>query len=672
MAATIKSIAAEAGVSIATVSHVINKTRYVSPDLVAKVEAIIEKSGYKDKIAEKHGNNLRTGRLSEVALVVPGLSDSSSYRLATLLSRRLAQDGFVLASYFTEDDPRREKHILEGLVGNKRMAGMVLKPASGVASAYAELLGSGLPLVCLGRSVEGLEVDRVLPENEEAIYKGATHLLKFGHERIALLLEKSAPSVRSERLLGFRRALEERGAAFDESLAVELDPADPSCLAALMGAFDVNPPTAVIAGGDRLTLLTLQALEELGLECPKDVSVIGYGAEELCSLAAAPLTALEEDIESMVGLAAERLLARMGGEPPRPREFRVPVGLAIRKSTQIIGRGPFGESAVSPDELELSEAEIESLRVGDYRVAISFHYCGTAWASLHEEGIRETLKKYGIKVVAVTDAHFDPLLQVTQLEGIAMQRPDAIIAIPADDEVTAPKFREISRQSKLIFISHIPEGFSKEDYASCVSVNEKENGNNAGLLLGELFKGREGGKLGFLKHGTHFYGTHLRDMVAEQTIVENFPGLEIVDSGFFYDIEKAYAVCKEMLTRHPEIQGLYVSWERPALEAIRALKELGREDVQIVTFDLDVEIAKYLARGEMVRGLSTQRPYEQGQAVALATAKAILGTGQYKYIGVPPYVVQPKNLSRAWRDIVHERMPEELENILRDNLRKND
>ena len=672
MTVTIKSIAEEAGVSIATVSHVINKTRYVSPDLVAKVERIIEASGYKDKIAGKHTQNLRTGRLSEIALVVPGLSDSSSFRLATFLSRRFAEDGFVLASYFTEDDLRREKHIIEGLLSNKRIAGMILKPASGDPASYAELLAASLPLVCLGRGIEGADTDRVLAEDEEALYKGATHLLKFGHERIALLLEKAAVSVRAERLLGFRRALEERGIAFDENLVIKLDPADQGSLPELMEALGAEPPTAVIAGGDRLTLLLLQSLENLGLECPKDVSVIGYGTEEWCALTAPPLTALEEDLEGMGRLAAERLLEKMEGKDPLPRELRVPVGLSIRKSTQIIGRGPFGESAVSPEELVLSEDEIERLRGGDYRVAISFHYCGTAWASLHEAGIRETLKKYGIKLVAVTDAHFDPLLQVTQLEGISMQKPDAIIAIPADDEITALKFREIAKQAKLIFISHIPEGFSKEDYASCVSVNEKENGNNAGVLLGELFRGKEGAKVGFLKHGTHFFGTHLRDMVAEQTISENFPGVEVVDSQFFYEIEKAHDVCKEMLTKHPEIEGLYISWDRPALEAIRALKELGREDVAIITFDLDIEIAKYLAKGEMVRGLSTQRPYEQGVAVALATAKAILGTGQYTYIGVPPCVVQPKNLARAWRDIVHERMPEEIENLLRENLRKID
>ena len=91
----------------------------------------------------------------------------------------------------------------------------------------------------------------------------------------------------------------------------------------------------------------------------------------------------------------------------------------------MVGQGPFGEKAVSPDEIVLSKDEIARLRRSSYKVALSFHYTGTNWARLHESGIRATLEKYGIRLVTVTDAHFDPNLQVTQLDGIRLQDPDA-------------------------------------------------------------------------------------------------------------------------------------------------------------------------------------------------------------------------------------------------------
>jgi len=366
--------------------------------------------------------------------------------------------------------------------------------------------------------------------------------------------------------------------------------------------------------------------------------------------------------------AADLLLKRIGGAAGEPERVRVPVLLTVRKSTQMIGQGPFGEKAVSPDSITLSPEEIIRLKRSGFKVALSFHYTGTNWARLHERGIRTTLEKYGIKLITVTDAHFDPELQVTQLDGIRLQDPDAIIAVPSDDRITAQKFRQVSGRAKLIFISNVPEGFTKGEYATCVSVNERENGRNAGVLLGEHFAGRDRARVGFINHGTPFYGTRLRDMAAEQAVLEDYPNIEIVRIDNFYSIGNAYEVTKRMLTENPEIEGLYISWDRPALESIRALQELRRTDVAIVTFDLDLEIATYMAKGQMVCGLSTQHPYEQGVATAMATAKALLGSVEHKYVAVPPSIVQPQNLLRAWREIVHEHEPESLRQLLNEQI----
>jgi ribose transport system substrate-binding protein len=666
---TIKDVALHAGVSIATVSHVINKTRYVSPEVEARVNEVIDKTGYRAKILDKV-NPLRVGRQSEIAFVAPSIDNTMGSQAAVALSRHLAERGFVVSIYVTNDDLKRERHILGQLITNKRVAGIVLTPTSENPPEYARLISSGLPFVCLDRHIRDESIDSVLSDNLGAMYQGTVHLIKSGHEKIAILLESRWGTTSAERLSGYKRALADHGIAFRESLVVMVDRATGSSEAAIKSALEKDPPSAVIAGGNKLTLTLLSTIDKMGLSCPEDISIVGFGDQEWFSIASPPLTVLRQDIQAMGRLAAEWLLNKIAKTANGHFEARVPVQLSIRKSTQIIGKGPFGEIATSPDELLLSDREIEALRAGDYRVGISFHYCGTAWARLHEEGIRETLQKVGVKVVAVTDAHFDPRLQVTQLDGIRMQHPNAVIAIPTDDKATAHKFKDLSKETRLIFISHVPEGFAKEDYAACVSVNEQENGRNAGLLLGELFKHRKGAKLGFINHGAPFYGTRLRDLAAEQVINESYrESAEIVDIKYFYEIPRAYEVCREMLTAHPEIEGLYISWDRPALNAIRALKELHREDVAVVTFDLDVEIASYMANGEFVKAMSTQRPYEQGVAVGLATAKALLGDERYKYIGVPPYVVEPKNLGRAWKDILHERMPDSLEAALK-HLRK--
>ena len=114
-----------------------------------------------------------------------------------------------------------------------------------------------------------------------------------------------------------------------------------------------------------------------------------------------------------------------------------------------------------------------------------------------------------------------------------------------------------------------------------------------------------------------------------------------------------------MINEHPDIQALYVSWDRPALLAIKALKALNRTDIAVFTTDLDFEIAEEMNQG-FVKGLSTQRPYDQGKAAALAVAKSLVSDNVPKYIGVQPYVVHEKQLKRAWKDIFFEALPEEL------------
>ena len=669
MTPTISDVARLAGVSIATVSHVINKTRFVSRELAGRVERAMLQTGYKEKIAAKE-TPYRAGNGSEVAFVVPGIENTVYCQYAAALSRRFGEHGLLFSIHLSCDERKRERHILSRLVNSKNVCGIILAPVSDSPEIYAKIFKSRLPAVCLERRIDHPTFDCVLSESRQAIYQGTEHLIKSGHESIAFLMADRELTGGDERLEGYRRALTDNGVPFRDDLVLRINQYDYDPAATterVRAAWATSAPTAFFAGGNKLTLHLVKALDAMGLEVPRDVSILGYGDEEWCAFCHPPLTALKMDVDEVSRLAAECMLNRIAergaGRDGTARTMLVPVKLVIRGSTRVVARGPFGEKAYPPEALDIAEHERPRLRRGNFKVGISFHYSGTAWKRLHENGIRDTFDRFGIKVVAVTEAHFDPQLQVTQLESLRIQRPDAIIAIPADDKVTARKFKSLVRETRLVFLSSIPETFGQDDYAGCVTVNERENGRNVGLLMGAHFRGRRA-NVGFIKHGVPFKGTMLRDGAAEQVVRENYPNLHIVDSRPFRDIERAYAVVREMLADHPEIEALYVSWERPALHVIRALKELGRQDMAIFTFDLDEEIAGYMARGEMVAGLSTQRPYEQGVAVAQLTAKALLGSNACKYVNIQPYLVQPKNLVRAWHDIIHEPPPAEIENAL--------
>ena len=167
-----------------------------------------------------------------------------------------------------------------------------------------------------------------------------------------------------------------------------------------------------------------------------------------------------------------------------------------------------------------------------------------------------------------------------------------------------------------------------------MSVNEIENGVNVGRMMGEYCKGKHV-EAGFIIHGAVFYGTRARDEAAEKIISEQYKNIDIKAIRGFGEIENAYQVCKDMIT------------------------ENHREDIAIFTTDLDYKIAQFMESG-IVKGLSTQRPYEQGRTAAHVVAKSLLSNDVPKYVGVQPYVVDAKQLGRAWKDIFHEGMPEEM------------
>jgi len=659
MGITIKDVAKAAGVSIATVSHVINRTRYVSPELVTKIEQMIEDTGYNEKFVIEKNSQFRIGKKSEIALVIPNTYSVVYTSLIAILSNMLIDKGFVLSIYLSGDNAKREKHILTEIMSNRRVAGVILSPVSEDASAQDKLILSGLPFICLERTMRGAKVDSILSDNVQGIYTGTEHLIKCGHENIALLLEKKELTTVGDRLAGYEKALRDYGIPYRKQLVLRIDLDHDDCLQTINNIMKTQMPTAFFAGGNTLTLRLLKCIEEMGLECPKDISVIGFGDDDWCELVTPPLTILKQRTETLAKEAVEMILAKINGNGPQLVHIpQIPMDLTVRKSTQNIARGPFGEMAVYPDENVLTEDEVEELKKNDYTVAISFHYSGDEWTRLHEQAIRDTLTKYGIRLLSVASAHFDPNLQIAQLEGIMLQKPDALIAVPTDEEKTAKKFKEISPKTKLILINNMPQGFEQNDYACWISVNERENGQSAAKILQEHFIGMKNVKIGMLTHGTPFFATKQRDFFAEQTLLDNCPNIEIVSKRNFYNIENAYDVCNRMMHENPEIQGLYITWERPALKAIQALEDMGREDVVISTTDLDYQIASYMAKGKMVIGLSSQRPYDQGVAVAIATAKALLGKTDYKCIGVPPYTVLAKNLEKAWKDLIKTKMPD--------------
>jgi len=236
--------------------------------------------------------------------------------------------------------------------------------------------------------------------------------------------------------------------------------------------------------------------------------------------------------------------------------------------------------------------------------------------------------------------------------------------MPTDDTLTADPFRSLMGTSKLIFLGHVPRGFTHSDYVTCISVNDREYGRYAAQSLVEHMQRSGVSNVGMLLRSGRFFATNQRDTAAEQLFSER-EDISLCGVSFFGLEHNAYAATLDLMRRHPEINGLYVSWEEPAMETLRALQELGRSDVAISTCDLEYQAALVFASGGMIQCINAQRPYEQGRAAALAAAIALLGREVPTYIAVEPVKITHTNLLKQWKEIYKEDAPEELRECLR-------
>ncbi|GGG19069.1 LacI family DNA-binding transcriptional regulator [Paenibacillus abyssi] len=656
----IKEIAKKAGVSVATVSHVVNKTRYVSPELTDRVLAVI------NELDGQPGFVLRSMKALKSDVILCLVENLENYFYVNMIKgirSKGDQYGYSVVVLNSEN-----KSKIRAYIRMEKPRGIIAIPDKNSDEDVFKMKELNIPTVSIGHFGKSEQLGNILIDYYGNAYRAAHHVIKSGHDKICFI-DKQSGSSHKQMLDGYKEALQENGIPFVPGLVVQIDAEghfDKNSVVRMLK--DDNRPTAMLCADGQALIELLKLFHTNNIKCPDDISLVSLHEFELSPMLNPAITTAAFDPVDIGVKAIEKLMDKINGSGNSAEDTVVSSKLIIRNSTQSIGRGPFGEKAESPEILEMSSSEIEQIRAGSYTAAISFHYGGIAWTRLHERAIKDVFSELGIRLLAVTDAHFDPELQNKQHASILAMNPDVLISIPADEILTAPSYREVvDAGTKLVLINNVPKGFDREDYVTCVSVNERENGQIAGRILGEYLTKNGKKKIGLLMHGATFFATQQRDAAVEQVLNEEFPELEIVAVESFINKKRAFDKCYEMIKNHPDIEGLYVSWDAPGLEALSALRELNREDISIVTADLDSEAALNMAMGGSIKGLSAQRPYEQGRAMAMAAANALLGKKIPSFIGVTPYKITPDNLLTAWQEVLREKPPIQLINALKKN-----
>ncbi len=678
--ASIKDIAKMAGVSTATVSHVINKTRYVSPELVEKVEQAIKNADSPPKFVVRKQKKIRESiyQSQKKALLYICQYEDDNYAggVWNKLKPLMENKGYNMIRCNCNNE--FEMGLVDKLLrDNKEIIGAFVSVKTDELYIQKIIRSLNIPCVIIGNEVDDSAFDRVSTDVYKAAYDCTMHFIRSGHEKIAILMGDLLKSYNKDFMKGYEKALEDSGIKFKNQYVLHKDGHDKKISDMLSGLLDGKdaPSALLIANSDHIYSLYKYMMRR-NIKCPKDLSIMCVGNESSAAYLNPALSMAENDFERIAEKANELMTNKIKELSENDKieailkktsKILISAKMTIRDSIIGTARGPFGEKGADIHMLSLTEKEMDICRMKRYTAVIVYHYIGASFMKLHEQGVRDVFDRLGITVIAVMGCQMDFFMQKKQIQSLLMLEPDIMIAFPVNHTLTQDVFKDVIRtKTKLVFMGHVPNGFEGRGYVSCINVNERSNGRNIGRGLGDYLLLNHKKNIGIIRYGHQFYTTNQRDFAVEQIIREEYPELRICATEVFSKKDE-YEKTKELLLWHPEIDGIYVSWEGPAIKVVEALHDIDREDIAVATSDLDFSVALDMAKGGCIKILSAQQPFEEGQAAALCAANALLGKTVPSFIAVEPVFVTAENLIKSWNTIYKSKAPKEIVEALQEN-----
>jgi LacI family transcriptional regulator len=327
--ATIRDVAQHAGVSLSTVSHVVNGTRWVSDELRQRVERAMHELGFAPNTVAQ---SLRRNRTNTLGLVVYDIANPAFSLIASGVEAAAAERGYTIMLRQTGEDEAREATSLH-LLRTRRVDGVLLQPIGTPHAALVDLVQTGPPVALLERDVPDLGVPVVMLDNHDAVYQATHHLLSLGHRRIALITGRRQSEARPSRLSGYVRALAEAGVTPDSALMVTAPPNARGGAEATAALLRIEPrPTAVVAANNLVSVGALAAVREAGLAIPRDMALVGFDDFAWADTFQPRLTTISRPMDDLGRRAAATLIDRIAGKQPAERRTLMTGTLIVRES----------------------------------------------------------------------------------------------------------------------------------------------------------------------------------------------------------------------------------------------------------------------------------------------------------------------------------------------------
>lgn len=330
--ATLRDVAAMAGVSIKTVSRVVNGENGVTPAKVAAVRRAIRQLDYRPNVS---ASALRRagGRTSAIGMVLEDLANPFSSAVLRAVEDVANKRQVLILTGSVDEDQDRERTLVRAFT-ERRVDGLIIAPVGEDQGYLRAEIEAGTPLVFVDRLPQGLPADCVLSDNEGGARDAVHHLADVGHRHIAYLGDLRIIPTAQQRFAGYQRACLERGLPWNPAHQLhDLHTVADAATATVRLLRSADPPTALFASQNLVTIGAITALQQLGLE--DTVALVGFDDFLMADLLKPRVSVIAQDPRRMGRVAAELLFQRLDGDHGEPRRVVLPTTAILRGSGEI-------------------------------------------------------------------------------------------------------------------------------------------------------------------------------------------------------------------------------------------------------------------------------------------------------------------------------------------------
>ncbi|MFW6238424.1 MAG: LacI family DNA-binding transcriptional regulator [Halanaerobiales bacterium] len=327
--ANIRDVAEKAGVSIATVSRVLNNREEVSPETRTRVEKVIAEIGYQPNLL---GRNLRRSETRMILVSLYSMSNPFYSRVVRGIEEGGRERDYNILIYNNNGDPDRERLYL-GLLENRLVDGVILMSPQLPAGELVRI-GKEYPLIQCCEYIEDISVPRVSVDNVAAARTAVEHLIERGHRRIAMIGGPREVLSAVQREEGYRQALEENGLSYDPDLIISghyTNKGGERAARELLARRE--RPTAIFAISDMMAVGAVMAARDAGLKIPEDMAVVGFDNSEISAIYDPSLTTISQPRYDLGRLTVDLLIEIINGDGLEKKEYQLEHELIVRESS---------------------------------------------------------------------------------------------------------------------------------------------------------------------------------------------------------------------------------------------------------------------------------------------------------------------------------------------------